>query len=484
MGGLELNDIQGDILRGYRAVSGAYLFFEVADAAGGRALLGELAGEVQNAAPWKGRGPAAAVNVAITYDGLRAVGVREEVLRSLPPMFTGPMRKRAVEMLDDKGLSAPEHWDEGIGTERSHILVTIKALAGAGDEQSSTAKADEVLARAQAHGVRLLWQQDACWNPTRREHFGWADGLGQPSIEGTPWPSKPGQGVPLKNGGWRDLKAGEFIHGYPDEDGDVVAGPAAGLLRNGTYMVYRKLYQDIVGFREQLYEDAQKYGATLAHDPPLSPDHLYELLGAKVVGRWRDGHAIELVPEHPNPLKLGDEAVEQPSNDFRYLPQDANGFTCPKGAHIRRCNPRDALGWDGQMSMRHRIIRRGMPYGPYLEFEPGQQDDGVDRGLVFIAFNAAIDRQFEIIQRQWLDDGNVFGLGNDKDYLLGDRGITDDGKPAEPGPDGRVSTGRVMIQGSPPHFVEARPPVVRTKACEYLLTPGIAALRALAAGRV
>lgn len=484
MAALELDDIQGDILRGYRSTYGVYLFFEVTDAAGGRAFLGELVNSVQSAALWEGEGPATAINIAITCDGLRALEVSDAILATLPSAYTSDMRQRAATKLDDTGPSAPEHWDDGIGTERSHILVTVMARKGAENDKVFADKRDAVLQSAQGHGLGLIWRQETCWNPTRREHFGWADGLGQPSVEGTPWPSRPGQGVPLGDGTWRDLKAGEFILGYPDEDGDVVSGPSAGLLHNGTYMVYRKLYQDIVRFREQLYADAQSYGATLGEDPPLPPDHLYELTAAKVVGRWRDGHPIELAPRRDpdESTALGDKAAQEPSNDFRYLPHDANGFTCPKGAHIRRCNPRDALGWGGKMSLRHRIIRRGMPYGPYLEFKEGQQDDGVDRGLIFVAFNASLERQFEVIQREWCDDGNIFGLGNDKDYLLGDRGITGSSDPPVPGPDGRVSTGRVVIQGEPPHFIDARPPVVVTKACEYLLLPGIQALRDLANG--
>ncbi len=124
-----------------------------------------------------------------------------------------------------------------------------------------------------------------------------------------------------------------------------------------------------------------------------------------------------------------------------------------------------------------------MPYGPFLEFHEGQSDDGEDRGLVFVCFNASLDRQFEVIQRQWCNDGNAFGLGNDKDYLLGDVGVGADPPDPAPLPDGRLSSGRVVIQGTPPHLVRTRPPVVRTRGSEYLLMPGIGAVRGLASGR-
>jgi len=488
-----LDDIQGNILRGYGFPRAAYLFFEVHDAAAGRGFLGDLVDRLQAATLWTDP-PATATNVAFTYAGLQALGVSHTILDALSPAFREPIRKRAARLLDDTGPSAPEGWDDGLGTERSHVLVTVNGSTPEPETPEKDAfigQIDWVLQAAAVHGLALVHRQDAAELWKRREHFGWADGLGQPDIEGTPWPTPPGGGVP---GGkdeplWRPVKPGEFIHGCVDEDGYVTSGPAAPLLRHGTYMVYRKLYQDVVRFRKQLQEDALLYGASLSGSP-LRERHLYELMAAKVVGRWRDGHAIEVCPVRSaeDAVNLGDEAAPNPSNDFRYLLGDGDGFVCPKGAHIRRTNPRDALGWDGKISFRHRIIRRGMPYGEFLrspeEKQEEQQDDGRDRGLIFVCFNASLERQFEVVQRQWCNDGNAFRLGNDKDYLLGDTGITGQTQAVVrvPAADGRVSTGRVTIEGKPPHFVQAKPPVVVTKGCEYLLMPGIGAVRDLAAG--
>jgi len=481
---LDLEDIQGNILRGYGSAQAVYLFFEMPDAGSGRGFLGELVDGVQDAAPWGPVAPVTTTNIAVTYAGLRALGVAAAVLAELPEAFRQPHRARAATLLDDTGLSAPEHWVDGLGTERSHLLVTVNAKEMS-DEACASA-VYKIRRCAEGHGLALIHEQVASALHNRREHFGWADGFGQPAIEGTPWPSRPGEGTPSREGGWRDLKAGEFIHGYPDGDGQTVSGPAAGLLRNGTFMVYRKLYQDVTGFRTQLYAAAQQYAGARHDEPPLDADQLYELMAAKVVGRWRDGVSIEVEPKRADDQsrRLGDAAVDEPSNDFRYW-SDRDGSRCPKGAHIRRTNPRDALGWegDGTMSLSHRIIRRGLPYGPFLALRKGHEtedlvDDGQDRGLIFICFNASIDRQFEIIQRQWCNDGNAFGLGNDRDYLLGDQ----TGPPPVPPDDGRVGTGRVTIQGDPPHFVQAQTGVVRTRGSEYLLMPGLASLRALARG--
>lgn len=459
---LALNDIQGNILQGYGFPSATYLFYTMPDASSGRRFLGNIVDDVTRAEHWDDS-PGTTTNVALTFAGLRALGVPASVLDTLPDAFRERTRDRAPRILDDTGESAPEKWDDELGTGRSQILVMLNGSEGNAGPFSDAVTS--VIKRAERHGLALAHRQDAAALANRREHFGWADGFGQPSIEGGTGRSRPGQGVPQNDGmTWRDLKAGEFVLGYPDEDGQVVSGPAASLLRNGTYMVYRKLRQNVALFRRELYQEAARYAETVRPEPPLDSDQLYELIAAKVVGRWRDGAALELQPQRPDAesRNLGGKAQENPDNDFRYWDGDRNGMICPKGAHMRRTNPRDALGWGGRMSTRHRIIRRGMPYGDFLE---GLEDDGQDRGLIFICLNADIERQFEVIQAQWCNDGNAFQLGNDKDYLLGDN----------------QGTGKVTIQGRPPHFARAQPLVVLTRGCEYLLVPGIGALRDLAA---
>jgi Dyp-type peroxidase family len=454
---LALNDIQGNILRGYGFPFATYLFFESPDASSGRRFLGEIVDEVTTAEPWT-EAPATTMNVALTYEGLRALGADEIILDELPYAFREPIAERARRVLGDTDDSGPEKWDAGLGACRAHILVIVNGSTKAPFDDV----VEGVLRRAEHHGLHEVHRDDGEVLENQREHFGWADGFSQPSIEGGPVPSRPGHGVPQDDGvTWRDLKAGEFVHGYPDEDGHVVSGPAAPLLRNGTYMVYRKLYQDVARFRGALRAEAARYAETAGLQ--LDEDELYELMAAKVVGRWRDGVALELAPRRPGAGSLDGEAQSMPDNDFRYLDEDAPGRRCPTGAHIRRTNPRNGLGGDGQVAKRHRIMRRGMPYGPRLD---GDTDDGEQRGLIFICFNADIERQFEIIQSQWCNDGNAFRLGNEKDYLLGDN----------------QGNGTVTIQGDPPHYAKAQPLVVLTRGCEYLLMPGISALRDLTVG--
>lgn len=461
---LELTDIQGNILHGYGFPRAAYRFFEIPDADSGRAFLDSLVDEVTNAKRWNTfTEPTTATNVALTYSGLRALGVADTVLAALPESFSEPIRERARRVLGDVGQSDPRRWVQGLGTERSHVLVMVHGNEGVGADDEFSAAVELLETRAIEQGLTIVHEQDAEALDNRREHFGWADGFGQPSIEGA-GKSRAGQGVPQADGiTWRDLKAGEFVHGYGDEDDQIVSGPAAPLLRNGTYMVYRKLYQDVALFEAGLREDAVRYGSNVPSNPPLEVDHLIELMAAKIVGRWRDGAAIELEPNRRPVRSLLDEAERDPDNDFRYFAEDFNGVICPRGAHIRRTNPRDALGWDGSLTRRHRIIRRGMPYGRALDSEHAN-DDGEDRGLIFICMNADFERQFEFIQSQWCNDGNAFGLGTEQDYLLGDK----------------CGAGKSTIPGDPPHILATKPNVVTTRGSEYLLMPGLRVLGKLA----
>jgi hypothetical protein len=183
-------------------------------------------------------------------------------------------------------------------------------------------------------------------------------------------------------------------------------------------------------------------------------------VAAKLVGRWQDGTPLIASPHRPDEALAGDPARV---NDFRYG-DDPNGLACPIGAHIRRANPRDTDGFfGGKLSDRHRVIRRGRPYGPRLP-EGALEDDGVERGLVFVCFQSDIWRQFETIQALWVDDGDPFGLGADKDFLIG-----------EPGDNGHV--GKMTIPGRPPFIVRPQPRFVTLRGGEYLIRPSISALR-------
>jgi Dyp-type peroxidase family len=331
-----------------------------------------------------------------------------------------------------------------------------------------------------------------------REHFGFADGFSQPAIRGNPRPkNREGMGTPLRRGKWSLLAPGEFVLGYPGEDGLLPEAPPAPLGRSGTFMVVRKLEQHVARFRKYLRRRAEQdlpYLRGLPGSEGSNPSEealalRQQVLAAKIVGRWQDGRSLVLYPEPNEP----DKKKLHPINRFLYS-QDPDGFGCPLGAHVRRANPRDDFGWQGRLTKRHRIIRRGMPYGrlafdePGALFDPNVEDLDPDhdkgRGLMFICYQASIARQFEVIQQRWLNDGDPFWLGGDRDFLTISGNRPDPDAPLEGGngwSEGEeASGGKMTIQGTPPSFLAPQPSFVTLKGGEYFFTPGLAALRALA----
>jgi Dyp-type peroxidase family len=400
--------------------------------------------QVATGAPWSDGPPATAMNVAFTFPGLQALGLPDQLRASFPATFREGMAARA-EQLGDRGPSAPAHWEEGLWTGDAHVLVTVYAV----DAEHLRAALADVLDADSEHAVELVHLQRAEALMGGRDHFGFFDGIAQPALEGSGVAPRPGDGQPDGNGGWRSVATGEVLLGYRDEDGTLPAAPGAPFERNGTYVVYRKLAMDVAAFRRYIGAQGERY--------PGGP----RLLAAKIVGRWPDGTPLAASPERPDATLSSDSAR---INDFGYA-GDPDGLRCPLSAHIRRTNPRDAKGFfDGRLSNRHRIVRRGRAYGRPLEAGT-LEDDGVDRGLIFVCFQADIWRQFETIQSLWVADGDPFGLGRDKDFLIGEPHGTE---------------GKMTIPGHPPFFLKPQPRFVTTRGGEYLFQPSMRALRRLA----
>ncbi len=454
---IDLGDLQGDILRAYGNAYDhtSYAFVHIGCAPEqGRAWFAGLLDHVTTAEPWKEGKPLTTLNVAVTANGLKALGVSKDVVDTFSSEFRAGMAKRAKD-LGDVGPSDPAGWEKWLGTGDAHVLLTINAQE---KEDHVRALGKMKAAMQDAGGIKVVYQEDTALLKGAREHFGYADGFAQPAVEGFSDAKARGGGVLEKDGRWRALAPGEFVLGYADEDSRddpkhrLPAAPADPLGKSGTYMVWRKLYQDVALWRRVLADAAKLY---------TGGDE--QKLAAKVVGRWEDGTPLVTHPDKPDP---DFDPAKRGANDFRYN-EDLDGRRCPVGAHIRRSNPRDALGFETALTFRHRMIRRGMPYGDPLPSGVAK-DDGTDRGLVFVSFQASIARQFEAVQIQWLNDGNIFGLGHDTDFLLG----SVDG----------VAGRKMTIQGDPPFFLAPQETFVKTRGGEYLYVPGMSALAAIADG--
>jgi Dyp-type peroxidase family len=443
---LDLADIQGNVLFGFGLSWGWHQFVRIDDGAAGRAWLGEVAGRVSNA-ELKTPQPTIGLNLSLNASGLLALGVPRPVVAGFSSEFREGMVAQA-DVLGDRGPSDPSLWRSAfLGPEGGPPPPLAFVSVYAENEALRGQLRDRLRDDANRYGLAEVHSLEVRRLDQGREHFGFRDGIAQPLVAGAPRPpnsSRAGQGKPLP--------AGEFLLGHRDVEYAAAPGPRGPLGRNGTYLVYRELAQDVAGFRNYLDQQAQR--------TPLSPS----TIAAKLVGRWSDGSPLVVTPDEPrdgNSYHRRDPVL----NDFGYQ-SDPDGVRCPLGAHIRRVNPRDSLGFKDRLSRRHRMIRRGMSYGP-----PFEDDPEVERGLAFICLVASIRRQFEFVQSQWCNDGNAFGLGCGRDALVGRDPVAVNGLPPA----------TMTVPGPSPHFLSPLPDVVTTKGGEYFFLPSLQGLQALAA---
>jgi len=487
-----LADVQGLVTTGYGHLHhAAYLFVAFRDPAGAAGWLREVAPEVISGAPWPkgpdGRTvkPSSALSVALTAPGLQALGLPEEVVCTFPPEFQeGMAHPERARILGDEEESDPWRWELG-GPSTPPVHAALILHAGTGEERAGmVARQREVLSRW-AGAVTELPQglQQGTIPEGHYEPFGFRDGMGQPRVLGI-----HGDGVPT----------GEFILGYRNHYGVIPPSPAvpgeldpAGILPplanphhadrgfrdlglHGSFLVYRKLEQDVAGFWRFMGEEARRRGAGGDAAAAIR-------LAALCMGRWPGGAPLVLSPEEDDPA-LGT------TDDFLYT-SDPRGTRCPLGAHIRRTHPRDVIRPYGteaslNMSRAHRLLRRGRIYGPPL-FDPellqdprspetarvlaAVEGDREPRGLHFLSVNVGIAGQFEFVQQAWCNNPRFNGLHDNPDPIIG----------RAPGPSG-TSAVMTFPRGPFQDRTAPLPRFVTVRGGAYLFLPGITALRFLA----
>jgi Dyp-type peroxidase family len=435
---LEFDNVQYILITRVPALTGRNEFLSFREPAQGRAWLEAIRDKVPSAKAVTGAVDLEKrwVSVGLTWNGLRALGLDETSLATFPEEFRQGMAAR-WQVLGDAGKNHPENWIGGLAGPKLHAIAILFARDRAERDRSVRAH-EELLARTP--GVHVLSSLDLEAIPPFqyvREHFGYRDRITTPEIEGTGNVPTPGSGPPVK--------AGEFILGYPDEDGPPPKLPQPEILsRNGSYMAYRRLQQHVGAFRDFLREQGG----------PAPEDQ--ELLAAKLMGRWRSGAPLVLAPEKDDPAIAADP---QRNNYFNYARMDPQGYAVPLGSHIRRMNPRDTA----TNIQRRRMIRRGATYGPALP--EGAPEDGVERGIAAFVICASLVRQFEFAQNVWINDPNFQELGNEHDPIIGAQdGTLDFTIPKRPI--------RKRIKGLPAFTT--------VKGGAYFFVPGIKALHYLA----
>jgi len=435
----DLKNVQGLVYNGYKKLPfAAFLFATLGDdAALSRAWLRALWVAPALRDHLTRNEPKLAV--AFAASGLRALGVPEGVIEDLPQELKDGMAKR------DKVLGdTPSEWTLG----RHHRLDVVLLIYAASETKRAEVLADHrarlVAAGAQVHGDEL-----AC-EFAEREHFGFADGMSQPFVPGVHDQPRAHE---------HPIALGEILLGYENEYAKLPASPRWGefdLGANGTYLVFRKLAQNVGALWTHLAQQAEKLG--------LEREAGAIWLGAKIMGRWPSGAPVALAPHQDDP-KL---AASNHANNFGYIAHDPDGLHCPIASHVRRANPRDARAEDAETSLkvvnRHRILRRGRSYGRPISIQQAiAGGDATPRGLYFIGLNASIARGFEFIQQTWLGNPGFLGLAGEADPIAGPGGCP------------------FTIPADPLHIrLEPIPRVVTTLGGGYFFLPSLAAIARLA----
>jgi deferrochelatase/peroxidase EfeB len=494
-GAVDLADVQGLLRFGYKHhTESAFALLRVSGRAAARAWL--AAAPVGTAAT--GTPPPTVLQLALSAEGLRALGVPETITSAFAPEFVAGLGADAnrARRLGDVGNNDPARWQWGgpSADQVPHVLVLVYARPGHLDEGCRSLE-------GQWAGAFELMR----WLPTTDmggvEPFGFTDGISQPEID---WSREiaPRDQDRLAYGNLSCL--GEFLLGYPNEYGRYTARPlleargaaatqlpraedapeCADLGRNGSYLVLRTLRQDVPGFWRFL--DAQAGGGAAER----------QRIAEAMVGRAMDGRA--LVAPAPAPIAgVGPDAAARQANGFTF-DDDVAGLRCPVGAHVRRANPRNAdlppgthglvsralrmLGLDGTVlhgdavaSVRfHRLLRRGREYGRLLSTDEALAipAPAVEAGLQFVCLCADLARQFEFVQGAWIAGTRFAGLPHEGDPLLGNRLAAPDE------PDTAEFT--MPRAGCPSRVIEGLPPFVDVVGGGYFFLPGVRALRYLA----
>jgi Dyp-type peroxidase family len=412
---LELDDIQGDIVVGLQKDFEWFVFFTIDNAArfkefARRTLLSRISSAAQvlkrqhelqahKASGRNGKLPLFGLNIGFTIEGLKKLEVPGLAEITDDALLKG--LKSRSRLLNDPldGEYSPREWKVGgpDNTPDGVILIT-------GPSQTSVDEINKELTDlAAASGWRVTYQECGRTMPNNRghEHFGFLDGVSQPGIRDE---RLPGSG---------SIWPGEFVFGYPSQDSKDANYPgklASGgpeWTRNGSLMVVRRLVQCVPEFNT--FIESQAHGLDMDTD----------LFGARLVGRWKSGAPLSKTPLLDDPL-LG--ADNRRNNDFDFA-NDPAGRRCPFAAHIRRAYPRNDITniravreADSDIEKRelsvndtytHRVIRRGIPFGPELtseERKTGRTDPKLTRGLMFVCYQTSIERQFEYIVRNFIND--------------------------------------------------------------------------------
>ena len=379
--------------------------------------------------------PRVLVAAALAYRLLQRLAPDASAIRSVA--FKQGLAARSALLGDPQGVAHPGDPRNWIVGRADHELDAIIVVADDSRDAVDEVACDFEYALCALGVIVHVEKGDASPTKQAHEHFGFNDGISQPGIRGYADPDKPKfitrryvgkkfrpdtwlQGYPGQDLVW----PGEFVFGYPAAGPDpLVPGPIATggptWMNNGSYLVFRRLRQDVVSFWTTMDNEARRLSAVGGFGAITA-----ERLASLLIGRWPDGTPVQRSPGQPIP-ELGRSNLA--NNNFRYgartkdmyfepldvhpkAEPDPLGRTCPWASHIRKVNPRDAATDMGGAAdtLSRRLLRVGVAYGPFLpesarlnRADPASRED---RGLLFMSIQSSIENQFEFLHSKWMND--------------------------------------------------------------------------------
>lgn len=395
-----LEDLQGNILKGHGREHSVHLFLQWQPQQEDQAKqwiqtftqahVTSAKQQADEALGYKRKGIPGSyfANVFFTRKGYEALGFDPFQIPKDQPFTMGMKNSQIREFLGDPEV---EQWEEGYQSE-IHALLLI-----ADDNLNNLLQAVNQITPKLRQVAIILHREDGFVLRNKAgqaiEHFGFVDGVSQPLF--------------LKRDIVKAQTSGsDFSQWDPRSPLDIllVKDPNGNTEDSyGSYLVYRKLEQNVKAFRE----DQQKLAQTLGINDDLA--------GAFVVGRFADGTPVTKsdIPTY----------AATPTNNFNYE-ADVAATKCPFHAHIRKTNPRgdtgrveSSPGFDEALAVEknHRIARRAISYGE----KDLSQAPVTDSGLLFLCFQANIENQFNFMQARWANADRFVQVGVGPDPIIG-----------------------------------------------------------------
>lgn len=378
------------------------------------------------------------VNIAFTFEGLKKLIPEKVEHFKKDEAFSQGMAARS-KVLGDR--LDHQNWVIGGPTNLPDLLLIVASDT----EDFLIQRINSIKESSKVNGgLELIHEENGRtrkdMNKPGHEHFDYKDGISQPGIRGLK-SDKPEDFLTARLIDPNDERAqsfskpgepliwpGQFVLGYLKQNEADLIQPVPGSdtladlpkwARNGSFLVFRRLQQDVAAFN--------KFVENMSAEAGMNSD----LLGAKLIGRWKSGAPLIRAKEEDNP-PIGNDGFT--SNHFSYenpepaikltqdvgnqeissAEEDSEGKICPFAAHVRKLNPRDVHSAESNLT--RMLLRRGIPYGKSFELAPDEE-----RGLLFMTYQTSIKDQFEFMQQAWANNPKFPSEGAGEDPIVGQK---------------------------------------------------------------